>query len=412
MSTKTLFAFGLNHKSAPVEVREKLYINEEEIPRLTETLRETLSECFILSTCNRTEIYGVSDSAEIEPDFYKDLLIDFKKARGLVQDEHFFTLISCPATQQLFSIATSIDSKVVGDTQILKQIREAYIKARENGSAGKVINQLLQRALKIGKKTYTETAIHAGAVSVSLAAVELAVETFGSLHGRSVMVLGAGEMARLTAEALVNKRVGKILISNRTRSHAEELLSVLEKDFDFESKIVDFPNFKQHLPEVDIVISATGSDDPILIKEDLANQVKKTLLIDIAVPRDIEMEVTENPNVILNNIDDLNSIIDGAYERRMKDLPKVKRLVKQELAEFLAWYYAEPLMPVFDGAERDESRTKEILQVKEFLSRNASEIHKVAMRSSGDFRKDLEIHASLIRKLQSKKAAAFEASSV
>ena len=226
------------------------------------------------------------------------------------------------------------------------------------------------------------------------------------------MVLGAGEMARLTAEALVNKRVGKILISNRTRSHAEELLSALEKDFVFESKVIDFANFKQHLSEVDIVISATGSDEPILRKEDLADQFKKTLLIDIAVPRDIEMEVIENPNVVLRNIDDLNSIIDGAHERRMKDLPKVKRLVKQELAEFLAWYYAEPLMPVFDGAERDETRTKEILQVKEFLSRNASEIHKVAMRSSGDFRKDLEIHASLIRKLQSKKAAAFEATGV
>jgi glutamyl-tRNA reductase len=264
VSTKTLFAFGLNYKIAPVEVREKLYIHEDEIPLLTEKLRETLSECFILSTCNRTEVYGVADTAEIDANYYKDLLIDFKNARGLVRDDHFFTHISCPATQQLFNVATSIDSKVVGDTQILKQIREAYIKARENGSAGKVINQLLQRALKIGKKTYTDTAIHAGAVSVSLAAVELAVETYGSLQGRTVLVLGAGEMARLTAEALVNKHVGRLLISNRTRAHAEQLLSALEHESQLDSEIIDFANFKDHLSEADIVISATGSDDPIL----------------------------------------------------------------------------------------------------------------------------------------------------
>lgn len=395
-------------------MREKLYLHEDEIPRLTAELRKTLAECFILSTCNRTEVYCVADSPEIDPDFYRDLLIDFKGARGQVDEKHFFTHISCPATQQLFNVATSIDSKVVGDTQILKQIREAYIRAREIGSTGKVINQLLQRALKIGKKTYTETAIHSGAVSVSLAAVELAFETFGSLRGRTVMVLGAGEMARLTAEALANKHVGRLLISNRTRAHADQLLETLEGEFALESRVIEFADFKQHLPEADIAISATGSDEPIIRKEDLAGISKKILLIDIAVPRDIEMEVAENAHVILRNIDDLNSIIDGAHERRMKDLPKVKRLIKQELADFLAWYYAEPLMPEFDRSmpERDDSRTKEILAVKEFLSRNASEIHKIAMRSSGDFRRDLEIHTALVGKLKSMKAAAFEAAGV
>ena len=395
-------------------MREKLYIHEDEVPRLTAKLCETLSECFILSTCNRTEIYAVADSSDVDPDFYKDLLIDFKNARGLVQDEHLFALISCPASQQLFNVSTSIDSKVVGDTQILKQIREAYTRAHENGSAGKIINQLLQRALKIGKKTYAETAIHAGAISVSLAAVELAVSSFGSLRGRTVMILGAGEMARLTAEALVNKRVGKIIISNRTLAHAEDVLSSLHQDPTVERQIVDFADFKRHLPEADIVISATGSDEPILVKEDLALQSKRVLLIDIAVPRDIDTEVAENPNVILRNIDDLNLIIDGAYERRISDLPKVKRLVKQELADFLAWYYAEPLMPAWerDLPEQDDSRTREILAVREFLSRNASEIHKVAARSSGDFNKDLELHAALISKLKTMKAAAFGAAGV
>src|SRR5829696_8225754 len=182
---KTLFAFGLNHKTAPVEVREKLYVREAELPELLKLINETLSECLILSTCNRTEIYGVTDSADINADYYKQLLIDFKGAGDHVRDEHFFTFLSCSACQQLFSVATSIDSRIIGDTQILKQLRGAYSAANDHSSTGKILNQLLQRAFKIGKKTYTETSIHDGAVSASLAAVELATNTFESLRGRS-----------------------------------------------------------------------------------------------------------------------------------------------------------------------------------------------------------------------------------
>lgn len=387
-------------------MREKLYVHEDEVPRFLDRMKETLAECVILSTCNRTEIYGVTDSPEVDPQIYKELLVDFKNARGLVTDEHFFTLISCAACQQLFSVATSIDSKVVGDTQILKQLRGAYTLARENDSAGKVLNQLLQRAFKIGKKTYTETSIHAGAVSVSLAAVEAAVETFGSLQGRTAMIIGAGETARLTAEALVNKRAGRLLVSNRTRANAEELLFALGKNFSFDGEIIEFENFKSRLADTDIVISSTGSPEPILKKEDFADQARKILLIDIAVPRDIETAAADNPNVILLNIDDLNLIIDGAHERRMRDLPKVKKLIKKEMADFLTWYYALPLMPVREKSNTKPAplQTREILKIKEFLGQNVSEIHKLARRSSGDFRKDLENHFSLVRRLQAKAA--------
>ncbi len=403
---KTLFAFGLNHKTAPVEVREKLYLHEAEIPQLLRVVTNTLSECVILSTCNRTEFYGVSDSEDVDPDYYKNLLIDFKEARGLVEDEHFFTLISCAACQQLFNVATSIDSKVVGDSQILRQLRGAYTLALENRSTGKVLNQLLQRAFKIGKKTFTETSIHHGAVSVSLAAVELAVETFGSLRGRSVLIIGAGETARLTAEALVNKRVGKILISNRTRSHADELLSALHKDFAFEIEVIDFENFTDRLAEVDIVISSTGSDEPMLYKEHLAGQKEKVLLIDIAVPRDIDAAVGENPRVILKNIDDLHSLIDGNHDRRKRDLPKVKKLIMNEMVDFLTWYYSLPLMPAYEktSAKPSARQTDEILKIKAFLGQNVSEIHKLTAQASGNFREDLENHFSLIRKLQAMKA--------
>jgi len=405
-----LFAFGLNHKTAPIEVREKLYITEAEIPEVLAKLKETLSECIILSTCNRTEIYGVCDSATVDLDFYKDLIIEFKNARETVKREHFFTFISCAACQQLFKVATSIDSKIVGDTQILQQLRNAYFLAKNNQTTGKVLNQLSQRAFKIGKKTYTETSIHKGAVSISLAAVELALETFGSLKDKSVLIVGAGETAKMTAECLIKKQVGKIYITNRTREHAEELLTILHKNHHFDSEILDFNDFRSYLNETDIVISSTSSLEPILTAEHFASQSDKILLIDIAIPRDIEPSVARNKNVVLKNIDDLHALVDRNFERRMKDLPHVKKLIIKEMSDFLMWYYSLPLLPVFQKTRTKPDReiVSEILKIKEFLIKNVSHLHKLAMRNNGNAKDDLQNHIQLVEKLQAMKKASFE----
>jgi glutamyl-tRNA reductase len=405
-----LFAFGLNHKTSGVDVREKLYIQEAEIPQLLAKLKEHLPECLIVSTCNRTEIYGVCDPPEFDPDLYIDTVIDFKKVRGIVKKEDFFTSVSCAACQQLFNVAASIDSKIIGDSQILSQLRDAYSLAKAHGSTGKILNQLSQRALKIGRKTFTETSIHKGAVSISIAAVGLAVETYGSLAGKSVLVIGAGETAKLTAEALITKRVGKIVITNRTRSHAEQMLESLGKTYSFKGEIIDFENFKEHLPETDIVISSTSSPEPIIGKDDFPDNGNRILLIDIAVPRDIDPAVAENPKVILKNIDDLHSIIDSNYERRMKDLPQVKKLVMNEMADFLMWYYSLPLMPAKEktGSKMSAAASREFLEIKKFVSENVSEFHKLAMQQTGDVKTDLANHARLIDKLQVMKNQAFE----
>ena len=408
---KTFFAFGLNHKTAPVEVREKLHIEEAEIPAFLGLMRKTLSECVILSTCNRTEIYAVSDSPDIDLDYYKNLLIDFKGAQGEVRDEHFFALISCAACQQLFNVATSIDSKVVGDSQILRQLRGAYSKAQDHGFAGKILNQLLQRAFKLGKQTYNETNIHDGAVSASLAAVELAIEQFGSLRNRTALVIGAGEMSRQTAEALGNKRVGKLLVTNRTRLHAEEMLESLRKDLSIEGEVVAFENFRGVLPEVDVVITSTGSDEPILFAKDFANQQRETIVIDIAVPRDVDVTVADCNNVILKNIDDLNSIVDGTREKRLKDLPKVRKMIMHEMVDFLTWYYTLPLMPAYEktGVKPSKEQTREVLKIKEFLNQNVSEIHRLYARTNGNFNEDLASHFDLVKRLQSMKQRSFAA---
>jgi glutamyl-tRNA reductase len=405
-----LFAFGVNHKTAPIEVREKLYIRDEEIPELLRLLKETLSECVILSTCNRTEIYGVCDSAEIDLDYYKNLVTNFKNAGGIVEKEHFFTFISCAACQQLFKVATSVDSKIIGDTQILQQLRNAYFVAKDNHSTGKILNQLSQRAFKIGKKTYTETSIHKGAVSASLAAVELAFETFGSLKDKSVLIIGAGETAKLTAECLIKKQVGKIFITNRTRSHAEELVVSLHKNFVFESEVVDFTSFKNRLNSTDIVISSTSSADYILDANDFARQQNKILLLDIAMPRDINPSVSENGLVILRNIDDLHQIVNRNFQRRNDDLPRVKKIIMKEMGDFLTWYYSLPLMPVFQKtySKPDRATVDEILKIKTFLIENVSELHKMTIRTGGNIEDDLQNHVRLVKKLQAMKREAFE----
>lgn len=404
-----LFAFGLNHRTAPIEVREKLYIHENEQAALLSLLRETLSECVILSTCNRTEIYGVARSADFDLDFYKDLVIKFKGAEAFVKREHFFTFVSCAACQQLFNVATSIDSKIIGDTQILQQLRKAYSFAKENGSTGRVLNQLSQRAFKIGKKVYTETSIHKGAISISLAAVELAGEIFGSLREKSVLIVGAGETARLTAECLIKRRVGKILIANRTRANAVELLESLQKNHHFDGATVDFADFKDHLNATDIVISSTSAAEPILRAEDFAGQTNKILLIDIAMPRDIAPEVAACRAVVLKNIDDLHQLVDRNYERRMKDLPHVNKIIRREMGDFLTWYYSLPLMPFFEKTrvKPDRATVAEILKIKDFLLRNVSELHKLAIRSRGNAADDLRNHIHLVERLQAMKQAAF-----
>jgi len=411
---KTLFAFGINHKTAPVEIREKLHLRDDEIPLFLELLRKSLTECVVLSTCNRTEVYGVSESVEINIEHFQDLLVRFKDAGDVVRPEHFFALISCAATQQLFNVATSIDSRVIGDSQILRQLRAAYDIARQNGCTGKVLNQLMQRAFKLGKTTYSETSIHDGAVSVSLAAVELSVETFGSLRDRTALIIGAGEMARCTAEALVNKRVGRVLIANRTRAHAEELASSLDIGGLVRWEITDFENFKDRLADADIVVSSTGSDDPILYKDDFTARDKKCLVIDIAVPRDVDVAVSEVSGVVLKNIDDLRSVIDSHHERRLNDIPKVKKLIIDGMVEFLVWYYSLPIMPDFEktGTKPPPAITYEILQVKQFLNQNLSEIHRLAGKSGGDFYEDLYSHFSLIQKLRSLKAETLPSVSV
>ncbi|CAN5592060.1 glutamyl-tRNA reductase [soil metagenome] len=393
-----MFAVGINHKTASIEARENIYIHEREIPALLAKLKETLTECVVLSTCNRTEIYGVTRRTDLDLNFYKDLLINFKEAEQSVTREHFFGIVSCAACQQLFKVATSVDSKIIGDTQILGQLRDAYAFGKRHKSTGKILNQLFQRGFKIGKKSRTETRLHKGAVSVSLAAVELATETFDLLTDKTVMIIGAGETAQMTAECLLQRGGGKILITNRTRRHADELFENLKKSYEFSGETIDFTAFKDHLNETDIVISSTSSPAPILEQSDFYFQTNKILLIDIAMPRDIAPDTSEMANVTLKNIDDLTALVDRNYQRRMADLPLVKRMIMTEMTDFLIWYYSLPLLPsnLTSGEKPDLQTRTEIVGVKNFLLENVSHVHKLALQKGAE---DFAGHVTVVNEL-------------
>ncbi|MGI8494128.1 MAG: glutamyl-tRNA reductase [Pyrinomonadaceae bacterium] len=399
-----MFALGVNHNTASIQVREKVYVHEYETLELLTKLRETLDECLVISTCNRTEVYGIYSSAEIDFNYYKDLLIDFKNASDSVSREDFFSFVTCSACEQLFNVATSIDSKIIGDTQVLQQIRRSYEIARNSGFTGKILNQLFQRALKIGKKTYLETSIHKGAVSISLAAVELARRTFDSLADKTVLIIGAGETAKLTAECLLKNRIGKLLVTNRTRGHAEEFLANLQVSHQFEGEVVDFESFQTCLDQTDIVISSTSSSDYILFPQDFENQTKKILLIDIAVPRDIVPEVAKNKLIVLKNIDDLNSLVDENYEKRMSELPQVKRIIYREMGEFLVWYYSLPLLPLAGNSSEKLSseQIREIKKIRTMLESNAAWFRRT-MEQDSDVESEISEHLNIVNQLKTMK---------
>jgi glutamyl-tRNA reductase len=406
---KTLFAFGLNHKTAPVEVREHLYLRDEEIPELLSLLKRELDECMVLSTCNRTEVYCVSSAFDISVDRFKRIVIDFKNANGVVQPDDFFSLTSCSSSQQIFNVATSIDSQVIGDSQILSQLRHAYMIAQESGTTGKILHQLVQRACKLGKQTYNETSLHHGAASISLAAVELAMAEAGPLRSRTALVIGAGEMARTTAEAFAKRHIGRLIIANRTLANAENLCDTLITEFAVDCTAIDLKYLDSELIDADIVVSATGASDVILTAQDFDETTRKQLVIDIAVPRDVDTAVGELEHVTLKNIDDLRSIMDSHHERRASDVPRVKKMIVDEMVSFLTWFYAQPLLPevLKKGQKPTQAEAAEIVRVKEFLNDNLTYIHKLAQQSNGDFATELNDHFLVIEQLRRLKAEAF-----
>jgi glutamyl-tRNA reductase len=312
-----LVVAGLNHRTAPVEVRERVAFRAGELPDALHRLHEQpgLREGLILSTCNRVEVTAtLEDVADPAP-----LLCRFlATAHGLAVESlqpHLYLFEAEDAIRHLFRVASSLDSMVIGEPQILGQLKQAYSAAREHGALGSYLDAVLTRAFSVAKRVRTETEIGQSAVSVSYAAVELAREIFGSLNRRKIMIIGAGKMSEAAARHLQHAGATDILISNRTRDRAEEMARL------FNGVVLPYERTLQRLHEVDIVITSSGAPHYILTKESVRRSIETRrsqpmFFIDIAVPRNIEPTVNELEHAFLYDIDDMQRIVDRNLQGR------------------------------------------------------------------------------------------------
>ena len=330
---------GMNHRTAPVELREKVAFDAESALRgLEELARRTNSaEAVILSTCNRVEVTAFHDEDAELPDAVERFLADFHGLKPGAVASHLYRLRGRDAVRHLFRVASSLDSMVPGESQILAQVKEAYLLSAEAGYTAKHLNVLFQRAFRVGKLVHTDTDIARHKVSISSVAVDLAREVLGDLADRTVLVLGAGETGKLTLRSLVESGVGRLVLSNRTRRRAEE---AAER---FRGTVVDWEDLPGHLAEADIVISSTSSRGFVLGREDVAAAVAKRgerplFIIDIAVPRDVHPAVAELPGVHLHDIDDLEKVVAENVDRREQEFHRSLELIDREVEEFESWF--------------------------------------------------------------------------
>jgi glutamyl-tRNA reductase len=328
---------GINHKTAPVEVRELLAFSDqactEGLPRLVDG--EVVREGLIVSTCNRVEILSAITTEQI--DNGRQRLADFlDTTRSLPAGfltNHFYSHIDEDAVRHIFRVASSLDSMVVGEPQVLGQVRHAYSLAVEAGTAGRVLNRLVHHTFHVAKRVRSETGIASSAVSISYMAVELGKKIFDSLKGRVVMLIGAGEMAELSARHLVNAGATRVLIANRTTEAAERLAQ------EFDGVAVPFEQLSQSLAEADVVICSTGAPDYVLTEEMMRSakdqkRNRPTCVIDISVPRNVDPAVGKVPNVFVFDIDDLESVISSNIREREREAERAELIVQSEVMQF------------------------------------------------------------------------------
>ena len=362
-----LLVTGVSHKTAPVEVRESLAFREETLPDALADLksREGVTEAVILSTCNRVEITVTTDD-NADPNAIVDgFLADCKHVSPDRISQHLFRAEGRDAIHHLFRVAASLDSMVVGEPQILGQLKTAYAAAKNAGSLCGWLDGLLARSFSVAKRVRSETGIGQMAVSVSYAAVELARKIFGSLTGRTIMIVGAGKMSELAARHLRRSGVSHVFVTNRTHERAVEMATL------FQGTPVEYTRFPSMLPEMDIVITSSGAPHYVLRKEDMqraiaARRNKPMFVIDIAVPRNVEPSVNQIDNIFLYDIDDLQEVVNANLRERMKEAEHAEQLVTEEVDRMMSRLKVAEVTPLIVGLQDqlEQIRSSEIEKVK------------------------------------------------
>lgn len=333
----SLFCVGLSHHTANVETRER-YAGSSTAAELLAS--GALKEALVLSTCNRVEIYGSSD----RPLATQEIMPALRPSDPSTDDSGvFYRHDGDHCAQHLFRVVAGLDSMVIGETEILGQVKKAYESARGSGSAGPMLHRLFQRAFRVAKQVRSNTDITRGAVSVGSVAVELAGKIFGDLRDRRVLILGAGETSERTARALSSRGVTDLRVTNRSLERAEELAALVQ------GRAVPFQDWTQQCREIDILISSTSSDEPLLTPASLAPMLhgradRPLFIIDIAVPRDVAPEVNDMDGVYLYDIDSLQSIADQSLAMRRQQMAAAEKIIAGHVADFAARFGARQAM--------------------------------------------------------------------
>ncbi|UCD71367.1 MAG: glutamyl-tRNA reductase [Syntrophobacterales bacterium] len=414
-----ILVIGINHKTAPVELREKLSFLGEELGRSLSRLLEfpEFAENMILSTCNRVEIYATTRDVERGIVALKNFLAEYHGVSLEEFEKSLYVHLGRTAIRHIFRVASSLDSMVVGEPQILGQIKEAHNIAAYHNASGIILNKLLHRAFHVAKRVRTETKIGDSAVSISYAAVELAKKIFGALEDKAVMLLGAGEMAELAAKHLITAGAKRVVVASRTYQRAVNLAMI------FNGEAIEFDGFHEQLEGVDIVISSTGAPHYILRPEDVlgvikARKYKPMFFIDIAVPRDIDPEVNGIENVYLYDIDDLQEVVDTNRERREREARRAEEIVEEEVLKFYHWHKSLDVVPTVVSLKEklEEIRRRELDKALSSFSRITEKERRslesltsaiikkilhdpVTVLKSSDLNMDTHVYVDAVRKL-------------
>ncbi|MBF7072562.1 glutamyl-tRNA reductase [Glaciecola sp. MH2013] len=333
----TIIALGINHKSAPVELREKVAFSPDKLAQALQSFSVSTNaeQMVILSTCNRTEVYA-SASAANEAENLRQWLADFHQTNPQMLIEHSYIKQDDDAIEHLMQVACGLDSLILGEPQILGQVKQAYTEAKNAGKINTEFEKLFQSTFSIAKKVRTETDIGANAVSVAFAAVQLAKQIFSRLDKSNVLLVGAGETIELVAKHLIDAQTQTITVANRTLSRAAALAESLD------GKAITISQVPEHLANADVVISSTASSLPLIGKGMVATALKQRkhkpmLLIDLAVPRDVEQEVGELDDAYLYTVDDLQNIVEKNVANREVAANQAEQMIKQQVKDYRYW---------------------------------------------------------------------------
>jgi len=363
----SVLVVGLNHRTVPLELLERMTVSEARLPKALTDLRarDHLGEVVVLSTCMRTEIYVVAERFHGAMSDVRNFLSELSSQPPEAFADHLYSFYEDAAVSHLFKVAAGLDSAVLGESEVLGQVRSAWERARAEGAAGSALSALFRHAVEVGKRARSETGIARGVTSVSQAAVAMAAKHLGTLQGRQIVVLGTGDMGEGMAVALAGvSGVGEVLVANRTRSKAVDLAARVG------GRAIDFGGLANALEEVDLLLTSTGSSGLLVEAADLAAVMevrggRPLLVVDVAVPRDVDPSVRSLPGVTLLDMDDLRAFAEAGVAERRREIARVQLLIAEELERFSAAATARGVAPLV-VALRERAETLRAAELERF----------------------------------------------